>query len=134
MLHSLGIDMTDMVRGEGDWRNMQDIVRNSFRLSFEHLDKQQEAFHSMMGVVHGLRDHISDKMGESEVKALLAQLAPSDVTFTKRADFEALQATVAELRADVARKATTKYVDDSMRRKLDRYLLTLNLHTSPHVR
>ena len=120
MLHALGIDMTDMVRGEGEWKNMQDVVRNSFRLSFEHLDKQQQNIHAQMTALATLRDHVSEKLAEPEVKAMMATLAPTDVSHARRDDFDSLAANVAELRADVARKATTKYVDDSLRRKLDR--------------
>jgi hypothetical protein len=46
--------------------------------------------------------------------------SPADVSHTKREDFEELRACVAEVRADVARRASTKYVDDSLRRKLDK--------------
>jgi len=120
MLPSLGIDMTDLVRGDGEWKNMQDVVRHAFRLSFETLEKQKLEQSSLASILHSVRESSTHKLTENEVIAILEARERTDQNLARKDDLEVLQAKVAEVRSDLARKATTKYVDDSMRRKLDK--------------
>ena len=41
MPHFVGIDMSDMATGQGEWTNMQDVIRRSFRTVFDHIGQQQ---------------------------------------------------------------------------------------------
>ena len=120
MLPHLGIDMTDMLRGEGEWKNMQDVIRNSFRLSFENLEKQAESVHNMVNICSTLREDFSNKLNESEIKSLLDTREMTSNMTAKKMDLDLVEARLAEMKSDLARKATTKYVDDSLRRKVDR--------------
>ena len=38
----IGIDVDDMSRGQGEWKNMQEVIRRSFRAVFEHMSNQQD--------------------------------------------------------------------------------------------
>lgn len=38
----IGIDMNDLARGQGEWQNMQDVIRRSFRSVFDHMSQQQD--------------------------------------------------------------------------------------------
>ena len=110
MLPHLGIDMTDMLRGEGEWKNMQDVIRNSFRLSFENLEKQAESVHNMVNICSTLREDFSNKLNESEIKSLLDTREMTSNMTAKKMDLDLVEARLAEMKSDLARKATTKYV------------------------
>ena len=102
MLQHLGIDMTDMLRGEGEWKNMQDVIRNSFRLSFEHLEKQAEIVNINSNHVNSIREDFTSKLNESQVKSLLHTHELTSDKTAKRLDLERLEAHVAELRSEIA--------------------------------
>lgn len=38
----IGMDMTDLTRGQGEWKNMQDVVRRAFTTVFGHMSQQQD--------------------------------------------------------------------------------------------
>ena len=65
--NSLPMDLTDLVRGEGEWRNMQEVIRKTFKLTFLHLEKQQEQIDKLTSVTATLRDALATKMTEKEI-------------------------------------------------------------------
>lgn len=38
----VGIDLADMAAGRGEWRNLQDVIRRSFRAVFDQIGMQQQ--------------------------------------------------------------------------------------------
>jgi hypothetical protein len=38
----MSFDYSDLMRGEGEWRNMQDVIRRTFKHSVEKIEQQQE--------------------------------------------------------------------------------------------
>jgi hypothetical protein len=42
MTSIIGVDLASLSRGEGEWRNLQEIIRKSFFASFQQIERQQE--------------------------------------------------------------------------------------------
>jgi len=131
MLPTLGLDMTDMLRGEGEWKNMQEVVRNSFRVAFEQLEKQCKQMSGTLQLMGQLRQKVGESLDEGAVKEMLTQYTSQLHHFIDRDEFDNVLTSLAELRSDTARKATTKYVDDSLKRKMDRSDVLIK--NAPHL-
>ena len=115
----LPMDLTDLIRGEGEWTNMQDVIRKTFKITFLHLEKQQEQIDKLIGVTSTLKDALSTKMTEKEVEILLSK--HDRVSNKTSNEFTAIfNQQLCDLKADIERKASVRYVDDSLRRKVDK--------------
>jgi hypothetical protein len=113
------MDFTDLVRGEGEWRNMQEVIRKTFRITFLQLERQQEQIDKLMGVTATLREALATKMTEKEVELLLAtRQRDAKRGISEEVAFIAHQ--LNDVKADIERKASLRYVDDSLRRKVDK--------------
>lgn len=108
-----------MVRGEGEWRNMQEVIRKTFKITFLQLERQQEQIEKLMGVTSTLREALSTKMTEKEVELLLATRL-RDTKKGPKEDMAIMMHQLSEIKAEVERKASLRYVDDSLRRKVDK--------------
>lgn len=133
------IDLTNMMRGEGEWKNMQEIVRRTLKICFEQMDKQSEQIASLVGQVGSLKSQLSNKVNRDEVDLIIKAhmktinstnaVAPSKTHVTK-AEYDKLKEQLIQVRNDIERKASIRYVDECMHRKIDRSdLLVKNLQT-----
>jgi hypothetical protein len=120
MLQHIHVDTTDLVRGEGKWKNMQEVVRNAFRLGFETADQQQDQISQLIKVAAEMRLQMAEKLSGSEISKLLESRELSGPKVATQEDLFRLESKLQETRADIARMATTRYVDDSLRRKADK--------------
>jgi len=111
----------DLIRGEGDWTNMQSVVRSSFKELFDHSEKQQQQIQDLLEIAINLKSQLALRPSQEELQRIVEdkvrQLLPRSVSKDKH---ESLAANVAALRSELERKATVAYVDDSLRRKLDK--------------
>ena len=131
--------VADLVRGEGEWRNLQPVVRGAFKQLNDTVDRQQTQIRDLCDVCVALKTQLASRPTIDDVKQLLADegqrasvaslLGKSGPTSGKgvsiggsanRNDVLSLSARLEELRVDVQRKASVQYVDDVQRRKLDR--------------
>ena len=112
-------DLTDLVRGEGEWRNMQEVIRKTFRMTFMQMEKQQEQIDSLLKTTHTLKEALSTKMSEKEVNQLIAN---QDVAAKKTHQDELtfMNHQLTSMKVDLERKASARYVDESLRRKVDK--------------
>ena len=112
-------DLTDLIRGEGEWRNMQEVIRKTFRMTFMQMEKQQEQIDSLMKTTHTLKEALSTKMSEKEVNQLIAN---QDITAkkTQQDELTFMNHQLTSMKVDLERKASTRYVDESLKRKVDK--------------
>ena len=103
----------------GEWRNMQEVIRKTFRLTFSQIEKQQEQIDKLLHVTSALKEALVTKIGEKEVNQLIAtnELAARRSTNDELA-FMSHQ--ISDVKAELERKASVRYVDDGMRRKVDK--------------
>jgi hypothetical protein len=61
-------DLTDLDRGEGEWRNMQEVIRRTFRSTIKQIERQQEQINNLVAVTTNLREVLSTKMSAASLK------------------------------------------------------------------
>ena len=117
----LALKTFDMTRGEGEWKNMQPIVRSSFKQMFEQFEKQQQQIQDLLEIGVNLKGQLALRPTQEDLQRMVEdkvrKLLPRSVTMDRH---ESLILSVSELRADLERKASMQYVDDSLRRKIDK--------------
>ncbi|KAJ1387171.1 hypothetical protein B484DRAFT_425890, partial [Ochromonadaceae sp. CCMP2298] len=64
------IDLTNLVRGEGEFQNIQEIVRRTLLTCFEQIDKQGAQISQLVGHVGSLKAQLAKKASRDEVPAL----------------------------------------------------------------
>lgn len=114
------IDITDLVRGDGEWKNMQEVVRKTFKLFFEHMERQNEQIANLttqMAVMQ--RDlarvpTIKDVDKAIEMKVKYSRKSPSSDELDK------ITSAIYNIKSDMERKASIRYVDETMRKKMDK--------------
>jgi hypothetical protein len=134
------VDEIDLARGEGDWANMQAVVRKSFAALFNVVEKQQQQITDLTETVSKLKREIEKKPDRGEMNTQIKQnitdargvLAP-DVL--RRGDLTAVHSLLVDVKADVERKASIRYVDDACRRKIDKSDVTMRplLQNTEHI-
>ena len=117
----LALKTFDMTRGEGEWKNMQPIVRSSFKQMFEQFEKQQQQIHDLLEIAVNLKGQLALRPTQEDLQRMVEdkvrKLLPRSVTKDRH---ESLILSVSELRAELERKASMQYVDESLRRKIDK--------------
>ena len=91
------LQVDDLIQGLNDWRNIQDIVRLTFRAVNDVVKSQARTIATLESKVDVLECTLADTASRSEVEAALAQKASiSDVNHT-----------LAEISITIERSATT---------------------------
>jgi uncharacterized protein YukE len=132
------VDLTNMMRGEGEWKNMQEVVRRTLKICFDQLERQGEQVAYLAGQVASLKTQLASKPNRDEIGSLnhanaakpsLVATAPSKDHVT-RTEFDRLKERIAHLQTDIERKASVRYVDECLQRKVDKSdVLIKNLAT-----
>lgn len=118
----------DLERGEGEWRNMQPVLRSAFRQLLETSGKQQAQIQDLCEICLSLRSQLAARPTHDEVREITedsqrrtrAQAASQGGARSGAPEAHMLSVQLQELRAELQRKASVQYVDDCQRRKLDR--------------
>lgn len=128
------VDMTSLIRGEGEWKNMQEIVRRTLKICFEQMDKQSEQVAHLVGQVASLKSQLANKVNKDEVDGLIKSQSTVQISKQKsyitHAEYDKLKGEFAHMRNDLERKASVRYVDECLRLKYDKSdVLVKNLAT-----
>jgi hypothetical protein len=117
------IKAEELARGEGEWRNIQLCIRRAFMEQNDTIVRQQDQLNAMMSTINLLREEMAHKTDRSAVVDILDHRQRADAhthKYAKRKDVDSLKQTVAEISADLERKPTRNYVDESLKRKVDK--------------
>lgn len=119
------IDLTNLIRGEGEWKNMQEIIRRTFKQCFDTIEKQSEQIVHLVGQVASLKKHMSKEvMSHSEIESMIEikveKMIPTSKRYIQRHEYDGLVEKVINMRSDLERKASMRYVDDNLRSKMDK--------------
>eukprot|EP01032_Pedospumella_encystans_P021950 gene21950-24888_t len=126
------------MRGEGEWKNMQEIVRRTLKMCFDQMEKQGELVAHLTGQVAGLKNQLASKVNREEIESMvkaqhLGAISAATVSskhYVSHSEHDKLKDQFTHLRNDLERKASVRYVDECLRRKVDRSdLLVKNLAT-----
>lgn len=120
---------------------MQEIVRRTLKMCFEQMDKQSEQIATLVGQVGSLKSLLTHKVNRDEVDLIIKShshslastnaVAPSSSkSHVTKAEYDKLKEQFLQVRNDLERKASIRYVDESLHRKVDRSdLLVKNMQT-----
>ena len=111
---------TDLIRGEGEWRNMQDVIRRSFVLLMDQNEQQQERIVRLEQTVQALQSAVALKPTKQELDEIVEAKLKYLAKITTRLEIDDVRQQLADVKATVERKASVRYVDDSLRKKLDK--------------
>lgn len=117
---------------------MQEIVRRTLQMCFDQMEKQGEVVAHLTGQVAGLKSQLAAKVSREEIDSImkaqhLGAISAANVSskhYVSHSEHDKLKDQFAHLRNDLERKASVRYVDECLRRKVDRSdLLVKNLAT-----
>lgn len=97
---------------------MQEIVRKTFKACFDKMHYQDEQITKLIGKVRSLKEELANRPDTEDIIRLIANKTPKPSKSFD--DVERLKAALTSLRTDVERKASLSYVDDSLKRKIDK--------------
>lgn len=127
------LEFDDLIRGEGEWRNMQDIIRRTFRQSFEKIGQQQDQISQLIASVSSLKSQLAAKPTNQEIDDMILSKIRTSPKHITRDEIDDIRLQLANVRADMQRKSSIRYVDDSLRRKLDKTDVLVKNFQSMHV-
>jgi len=120
------IAMGDLERGEGEWKNMQTVVRRSFKDCIDRLNGHQTSLDHLSQVILGVNDKLASRVSTQDVIKLLekedfAKKIKQDGHFQDRLDkLEYSITKVAALKSELDKKSDISYVDTICSRKLEK--------------
>ncbi len=101
--------------------NMQEIVRRTFKTCFEQIQRQNEQITKLAGSNASLKVDLSSRPDFEEITKMIESKQKKQVNkIVSRDELERISHVVVNMRADLERKASISYVDDSLRRKVDK--------------
>lgn len=121
-------DLTDLMRGEGEWRNIQPSVRKAFKAQNEIIQALQGQINTLMDSISGLKSQVASKLTKDEIELMLNCREKATHKFAKKTDLDRLQQELSDIKGELQRKANSRHVDECLRRKVDKIS---QIHTNP---
>ena len=128
-----GIDETDLKRGEGDWQNIQPVVRKAFSAMLETITRQQVHITEMNSIIGALRQEVLQRPNYKEFESKFNDFRARLPEPVSRTEMATVQGIVREIKSDLEKKATLRYVDDAIRRRPERYDFSTVQHSSDAI-
>lgn len=119
-------DLNDLIYGQGEWSNMQEIVRRTFRDILESQSSLQDRLTATNRVLAATtsNDQLHDII-ESKVRKVVKDIISKELDELRRSS--------SEMRIDLQRKASIKLVDEIASKKQNKLDdSSLNRITTPH--
>jgi len=114
--------LVNLERGDGEWRNMQLVIRKSFSECFTKLGRQHDTIEKLSKVVVGVNERLGSRLTTTEVSKLI-----EDSTFKRKLKHEGkVQEQMDQLEYQIAKLNTLKI---ELERKADLSSLEEGLHT-----
>lgn len=113
-------ELTSLERGEGEWKNVQASLRRAFLRLFETNNKKDEKINELTSEISLLRQQLSSRPTKDEILKLIDTRFMSTAHVPIKNDIDELRLQLVDMKADMQRKVSTRYVDDALRRKVDR--------------
>lgn len=117
------IDVNDLLRGEGEWRNMQDIVRKAFKHCLDVQHTQNEKISRLTAQVTQLREELNKRPTYDDIDRLIEIKLLAE---KKRqgsgplGDTDNIRLQIAQLNREIEKKVSIQYLESSLNKKMDR--------------
>ena len=132
----LAAELHDLALGQGEWRNMQQVIRKTFKLCIEKQHEQSQQIVNLSAQVNKMREELSQRPTWADVENMVTLRANHDKHLasyrSKQAgatspsssshvqEVEELKLQVAQLRSECERRVTIQSLQNSLQRKADR--------------
>lgn len=132
----LAAELHDLALGQGEWRNMQQVIRKTFKLCIEKQHEQSQQIANLSTQVNKMREELSQRPTWADVENMVTLRATHDKHLasyrSKQAgatsspsssnsqEMEELKLQVAQLRSECERRVTIQSLQNSLQRKADR--------------
>lgn len=114
-------DLTDLIRGEGDWRNMQDVVRRTFRMCLETQQKQTDKIAYLSSQVMALKEEVSRRPSWEEVERLVeSKLLAKQPRVAGGNGMEDIRMEITHIKANLESKVSMRTLENLLSKKVDR--------------
>jgi hypothetical protein len=116
------IDLKDLRRGEGEWRNMQDVIRNAFLHCFDTQQDQAETILKLNKQIKQLKEEISRRPSFEDIERMIDLRLVSDKKYqsTGGLDNDQCRLSIAKLTKELENKVTLQHFQSTMNRKVDK--------------
>jgi Arc/MetJ-type ribon-helix-helix transcriptional regulator len=115
------LDANELLRGDGEWRNMQDVVRKAFKYCLDVQSTQSEKIARLNAQVIQLREELNKRPTFEDIDRLLEMKLLAEKKrqgSTKGNDDLRLQ--IAQVNRELEKKVSIHYLETSLNKKMDR--------------
>lgn len=121
----IGVDFTDLIRGEGDWRNMQDVVRRTFRQCLETQKQQSEKIAYVTAQLMATKEELNRRPTWEDIERLvetkmMMKTSRGGVPSAVTGGIEDLRLEVANVKASLETKVNMRTLENILSKKVDR--------------
>lgn len=113
------ISFNDMVYGQGEWKNLQEVIRKTFKACFSDLKQHDAELSSLTEQVHSLKDELNNRPTWEDLDKMIQLKLPSTVRNGANAEND-LQQQLLQLRIEMEKKVSLSYFEMTLGKKMDR--------------
>jgi len=113
------ISMNDMVTGQGEWKNLQDIIRKSFKACFSDLKQHDEEISNITEQMQLLRDELNKRPSWEDLDKMI-QLKLIPYKHNVASDESDMHQQILQMKTEMERKVSMNYLEKSLSKKMDR--------------
>lgn len=116
------IDYEGLLRGEGEWKNMQEIICRTFRILIDQNNHQIDLISKLQSQIHLVKDELNQRPTWNDIERMVDSKILNDKKKNSKFNNEVdqLKIEVAHLKSDLEKKVSTNYFELSMKKKMDR--------------
>jgi hypothetical protein len=115
------ISYNDMVYGQGEWKNLQEVIRKTFKACFSDLKQHDEELSSLTEQIHTLKEELNNRPTWEDLDKMIQLKLPSNVRNGAGVYAESdLQQQILQLRTEMEKKVSLSYFEMTLGKKMDR--------------
>jgi hypothetical protein len=116
------IDYEGLIRGEGEWKNMQHIICKTFRILIDQNNNQIDLINKLQAQVHTVKEELNQRPTWNDIERLIESKILNDKKKNSKfySEVDQMKIEMAHLKSDVEKKVSTNYFDLSMKNKMDK--------------
>ena len=128
------LDLDDLVRGEGKWRNMQEVIRLAFKQCIDVQKQQEDKISRLSSQVVLLREELSKRPTIDDIDRIVEmKLLGERKRSSSFAEIDSIRASVAHLAKEIEKKVSVSNFQSSLNNKVDKSeMLAQKLSKSSH--
>jgi hypothetical protein len=116
------IDYEGLIRGDGEWKNMQEVICRTFRVLVDQNNQNAETIKKMQTQIHQVKDELNQRPSWEDVERLVETKILNDKKKNSKIsnEIDQLKIQFAHMKGDLEKKASINYLEMSLKKKMDR--------------